>query len=432
MPKMHKPEHAKRGQSMNHIFSGQTSWILPLSIDDFIRQQWGAKPFITTVLLERLRVLNERSGWSLDAILADATGPISVFLQNRERPHEQVEVAASEAMSLYRAGMSLYIPNVSRFRWVADEAAAALGVPPERVSASIFASRRGNRTHFHFDSNENFTMQLAGHKVWSVAPNSHAEFPLRNWLGNESTLRNLREYARGPIPAAGPEQSQTFALEPSSVLYVPRGHWHATDTTEEDSISLNISMQPLYWCEVILDRLYALMIAERDFRATAFGWAGGERKKTSLRATTAALTLGGLVAKLTHSLSVLAPSVLLGQTGSGEVFTEEPTPLLRFRRNPFASLAVEGLPDKSGQTRTSVQLRELNGDDRLTVIELDPDSLRVACFLAELPIASSVSVEELVRQGWLTDENDVTNFMNDLIEIGLIYTDNNTHIKQNP
>jgi len=48
------------------------------------------------------------------------------------------------------------------------------------------------------------------------------------------------------------------SLTAGSVLYFPAGMWHRVEATE-DSISINISMMPSTWADVVGDALKQLM-----------------------------------------------------------------------------------------------------------------------------------------------------------------------------
>src|SRR5438552_17856313 len=77
-----------------------------------------------------------------------------------------------------------------------------------------------------------------------------------------------------------PEPHESFLLEPGSVLYVPEGYWHETDS-EEDACSLHAHVTPYHWIDALLSTVRSRLIADERFRATAYPlWSPDDRGAT--------------------------------------------------------------------------------------------------------------------------------------------------------
>jgi ribosomal protein L16 Arg81 hydroxylase len=82
----------------------------------------------------------------------------------------------------------------------------------------------------HFDLDYNFNLQIAGRKQWKMAPNDLVINPISS---HHATVGGAFICETGcRLPSEMPEDAQTFVAQPGNVVYVPRGTWHATFTTE--------------------------------------------------------------------------------------------------------------------------------------------------------------------------------------------------------
>lgn len=132
---------------------------------------------------------------------------------------------------------------------------------------SIFASRDAVTTT-HYDRNHNFTIQLSGEKTWTVygngpaveSPSDHAALQSDRLAATPPQLHGATP--RGPDDAA----ATTHHLTPGAILYVPPGHWHAT-RCRGLSISLNVSLEPRAWFQVLGKALVRHLESDPRWRA---------------------------------------------------------------------------------------------------------------------------------------------------------------------
>ena len=67
-----------------------------------------------------------------------------------------------------------------------------------------------------------------------------------------------------------PAAAETVVLSPGSVLFVPRGYWHATESDEE-TLALNFTFGQPSWADVVLAALRTKLLADPQWRELAQG-----------------------------------------------------------------------------------------------------------------------------------------------------------------
>lgn len=186
-----------------------------------------------------------------------------------------------EALEAYAAGFTLYF-HVGQLRprllpWV-GAIAGAFALPLDDVDISLFASPPGTQTPLHYDASDNLTLQLRGHKRWSLGANRQVEAPLDNWVPGTPAPPSWRpgtfaETAEGPVPEVDLEPR---TLGPGEGLYVPSGHWHTVE-----SLDHSLAMTWAVTLPRVRDRILAAYAAhldrQADLRAPELGAAGPVR-----------------------------------------------------------------------------------------------------------------------------------------------------------
>jgi hypothetical protein len=133
-------------------------------------------------------------------------------------------------------GLHLTDPVLAR---VANNLALELDQPIQVNAYLSPPSARG--LDVHFDYHDVFVVQLEGSKRWRI------------W---EPTERS-RDPIGGPHAAPRPDWSELgdpqldLVLEPGDVLYLPRGHPHVAETTEQESAHLTIGLLAVTWHRVV-------------------------------------------------------------------------------------------------------------------------------------------------------------------------------------
>ena len=229
----------------------------------FFEHAWPAEPFVVHADPKRLHGLVDVK--ELASVEALAKLPCRALLaqgQHLDTNHfGNIAVAPELAPSMLRSGATLYFNQPefrsrSFLRWV-KTIEKDLGLGAGSISPSVFFSSRGKGARMHFDSTESFVVQLSGRKEWRIAPNTKVPFPPVNYLERGAVPEALAPWMKRPMKA--PTKVRKIVLEPGSVMYLPRGWWHATQTLE-DSAHLDLLTDIPTWADLFrieLEKVFA-------------------------------------------------------------------------------------------------------------------------------------------------------------------------------
>jgi Cupin-like domain len=159
-----------------------------------------------------------------------------------------------------------------------DDEATSLG----RGELEVFVgAATGRTTDWHYDFQENFTIQISGTKQWNLQQ-STVKHPLRACTPHyqspdvveQQTLAGRMAHtgfkfgkpqvgvnARGPVV--------TRETRPGDVLYFPSGMWHRVKVIEP-GVSINISLMGTPYATVICQALHHMLLKEEYGRAPVF------------------------------------------------------------------------------------------------------------------------------------------------------------------
>ncbi len=235
--------------------------LAPLTMSEFRRDYWGRRPFATQIPDGALAWLrDELAGFDIPKLVRRNRGLMTVWFADLEGQHHTIPAANAEvALALYNDGKTIFLrdggtaPIILWQRRLAIEVGHPTTLP---LTSSLFLSRRSAGTIAHFDMLENFTIQLSGHKRWRVGANSAVRQPLENWILGQSLTPSLERTLEQPLPDGMPSECESFDLVAGSLLYIPRGHFHETDSAL-DSASLFLGMSVATWADLLLDGMRA-------------------------------------------------------------------------------------------------------------------------------------------------------------------------------
>lgn len=283
---------AASGQALQY---GLAPLITPLDPPTFMAEFWGKKCFNGQLTLGATGDLPSRlAGCSTQELLSMTQDPVIVMHRTASGHYRGTRVPAAAALEFYEGNAPLYfdlsrnIPEVAS--WIAA-LAESLGQRRSAVRVSIFISPAGKATECHFDSNENFTIQLRGHKLWRMAPNSTVVNPMDRFTISGDMEASMALYSKKEMPA-NLELTEIAELVPGSMLYVPRGFWHIVEAVEP-SVSLNFCIRPEAWVSFFLPLLERRLLREREWRESAMGIRGTEEERAVARS---------VLTRLLHSL----------------------------------------------------------------------------------------------------------------------------------
>lgn len=268
---------------------GLAALLSPATVKNFLRNAWPTEPFVTHGPSSRLKGLADVP--ELASVESLAALPCRALLAQSQRLDQQrfgnIEVPAAVAPALLRAGVTLYfcepeLPSRSLWRWV-EAIERDLGIAAGTIRPSVFCSPQGHGARMHFDATESFVVQVKGRKVWTIARNEAIAFPPVNYLEGEPLPEELASLAEGPLHA--PKQRQRVVLEPGSVMYLPRGWWHSTETLEP-SVHVDLLTALPTWADAMRPLVDSIFNEHRHWRTPMVAWeyaeAMGERLITDL------------------------------------------------------------------------------------------------------------------------------------------------------
>jgi len=247
----------------------------------FMREVWGKRwLFVREPEGEQDALVSRLTNSSIRELLRMSRGQVIVMHATAEGEYRGTKVAASDAFEFYESNLPLYfdladsVPQVAA--WI-NALARDLQLPRQHIRVSLFASPIGGRTECHFDSNENFTIQLRGSKRWRMAPNTSVIDPVDRFTVSHHKSPIMALYYEDEFRAE-PPLFEVADLVPGSMLYVPRGYWHdveAIDTARsEASLSLNLCIKQEYWLAYLLPLIERRLVAEPAWREAATGVRG--------------------------------------------------------------------------------------------------------------------------------------------------------------
>lgn len=310
----------------------------------FLAQTWPSRPLVCHGPLTRLGALPELA--ALEPLLAAWGDQVRIALPDKRDEHSSRFVDVTTAATLHRDGMALIFNRVERFFPVVDawlgRLRLELGLPLKcEPRAIIYATPAGAGNSPHFDANANFVVQLKGTKRWRIAPNEHVANPTDRWAMNqEAPAEELEGYLQGPLPTELPDDAHVIDLAPGSVLFVPRGYWHATEA-EEDTLALNFTFGQPTWADVVLTALRGQLLRDEGWRALADGLCALEPE----RAAAAQALLQARLALLVREVEQLDAPALIEGLEARPRYLLLPEGFLRVEEGAvFASVGEEEFP----------------------------------------------------------------------------------------
>ena len=347
------------------IESGLDPLVWPLRPTVFMREAAGRRALCVHAT-NRLSVIaadfGGGAGASFDAptMLADASRVVVWMRETGAGGKMQyIDAAPEVAVAAWRAGHSVYFnPALAVQRKYVAALAGDLGLDlaggraDDLGDVEIFAVRGTHVTPWHWDAQENFTIQCKGTKRWRLRRGALAN-PITNLhpaSSNSAALNDDRRTHRacGLSDMAPPRDDDpeivTVLLRPGSTLYVPSGFWHSVEADDEGgSVSLNFSMSGTRYADILVRALAQRLWCDERWRARVGG----------ADASAARSTLDALLAELPSVLASFNSHDLIPDGAGGGGDDDEPlrvdndleadAPLVmgEYERRPLSVLAVE-------------------------------------------------------------------------------------------
>lgn len=316
--------------------------IAPHSVEEFLAQYWPDRVFASHGDPARLpSFLRAEELASVESLSRVYRGTMR-FTTGRKY-QMMASIDQLPAMSLYRMGLTVQFEDIAAV--VAPTHAnlrrleAELGVNPGAARASAFASPVSEGLGVHFDSYDLFSIQLRGTKRFNVAPVTELKYPAgTQFVPGTEAFDDLYPQVGNGFPQARSAEFACVDMQPGSVLFLPRGTWHHTESGA-DSLSVSVALFMSSAADCVLRELRLLMLQDSQWRRPLYGAWGGESGRQ-----TAEAQLAQLLAALPELSRRLSPEGVSRNLLPLEQRLQSIGPGDRFQRTPHTRLEVEELP----------------------------------------------------------------------------------------
>jgi len=287
--------------------------LFPLDRDTFLAQYWTKQAYHVLVdAPDRVHdLLNGPFPFHLKTLLQQtASDKIHVWMRassssssSSSKSAELLSFSVDEAdsaMSCYRCGGNLYFRASQQLTdMFIPSLMTDLGVgigtfyaeQSLRGEIEVFASHKQHVTEWHTDFQHNFTIQLYGRKRWYLLPieedtnsffnvyrGTTPHYGNRSESDMESKECQIKlhtaecasfDYERWrqfEVEQRFRDKIKVIELTPGSVLYFPSGQWHKVETVSEESLSINLSIVPMTYSQLLGNAINHFMSVQPQFR----------------------------------------------------------------------------------------------------------------------------------------------------------------------
>lgn len=290
--------------------SALASLVSPTPVSRFLDHYWPERVFEAHGPLSRLPpVFTSKQLSSFRALATGYRGWLG-FGQGA-KSSRMLSVQEVNPLHLYEIGLSVYLPDISED---VPEAASFLralerdlGIDEGCCRITVWASPRGDGAPTHFDSEDVFSVQLAGTKRFEVAPMKEYSYPLGGQFAPGSPpYDDMYPQIENGFPEVADSDFVAVDMKPGSVLFIPRGTWHRTQA-EQDSFAISIGVRPPALVESFLEQLRYMLLQHPEWRRPLYGVRGdpSRRQQAFERARKALDSIPNIVQSI--SIDYLAP-----------------------------------------------------------------------------------------------------------------------------
>jgi 50S ribosomal protein L16 3-hydroxylase len=263
--------------------TGLLALIHPYTLTEFLSLYEKGEPFVVHHTDEHIDVLKHLPFLnSLEDLLKSWPHTIQAHLPDARDEISSVDTTTKDAQKLFDNGMGLLFNEAHTISplladWI-EQIKLELGLSMMTYGRClIYATPDGKGTAPHFDQNINFVLQIHGTKIWNMAKNEFVENPLTRHTIGQMPDPELMSYLHEPMPEKMPGTAKSYELKPGSLLFVPRGYWHATEA-KGDALALNFTFTAPTWLDLFTAALRGRLAQSPEWRATADGVSSAERR----------------------------------------------------------------------------------------------------------------------------------------------------------
>lgn len=230
------------------------------------------------------------------SILRD-TSSDNVFVWILDKQHRKIQSIelenADTAIALHSAGHATYCrasPQVEQPMVASLLRGTGIGcgnydpsgesnVVLGRGEVEVFMGTSKHITDWHYDFQENFTLQLTGVKKWTLQQGS-VRHPLRGCTPHYKAPDVLESQVKAAHLAdekfqfGAPQEGinargrvQEICMNPGDMLYFPAGMWHKVETIEP-GVSINVSLMATNYATLVGQALQHYLLTKDEWRET--------------------------------------------------------------------------------------------------------------------------------------------------------------------
>jgi 50S ribosomal protein L16 3-hydroxylase len=250
------------------------SLIKPSNKSDFLKCYRDNIPMVSHNLSDSISELTELPFLnSLEDLLQFWPKGVDCYMPGIADEVNSFTTSPENALNLFKEGSGLIFNDADTEseilkNWV-DELITDLGVSSLTYGRSlIYAIPAGKVTDPHFDQNINLVLQIKGTKKWWIAPNHHVSNPMTRHTIGTPVDPELASYAE-EMPDLFPTAATEYTLSPGSFLFVPRGAWHTTKASDEDTLSISFTFSAPTWIDLLTAAMRGRLAQSSQWRETA-------------------------------------------------------------------------------------------------------------------------------------------------------------------
>ncbi len=210
---------------------------------------------------------------SVDALSEVYQGSISIH-RNYGRKQTGVGVQGGTPRDFFALGLSMVLEDVrDSVPGVHDWLSALeseVGMPPGHTKLVGFAGRKGEGVLPHWDSKEGILIQVQGRKRIRLSPNADVQFPTTSHISGSAISEELAVQIPGAAPRWPEDSEEVVELDPGSVIFIPRGYWHTTETLD-DSLAIAVDFTLPTMAEMLLPHLNLHLLQSVAWRSAPKG-----------------------------------------------------------------------------------------------------------------------------------------------------------------
>lgn len=367
--------------------------VAPLPQAEFLGRHWPERAYAAHGGPERLpAALRAPELQSVEAMAEKYRGRMA--FGNAVASSRTVGIEHTSPALLVRMGLSLYLPDlvplVPALDTMLRQLEQELGAPGGSARIGAFAAAPGNGASCHFDAEEVFSIQLRGEKRFHIAKAPDIEQPWgMQFNPGDPSFDDLYPQVSAGFPDPASCEFETVEMKPGSVLFMPRGTWHYTES-RDSSLSASIIVRTPAAFECALEALRLRLLQDVRWRRPLYGAWGDAAQAGEAQASWRSLMQDW--ARVTGGLS-LDDALLTRQDETERLQRVDATS--RFQRCPEARMEFE--PKAQGGETVRIVVRTADGDDTIP-LHLEVPEAMAAAFRWLASHAAAFAVAELASR----------------------------------